>query len=57
MGLFRLVTRVDCLSGGAIRLLEEWSHRRFTALDKTRLTGPLAFHFTCHALAISAAHG
>src|SRR5690349_17250666 len=25
MGLFRLVARVGCLSGGAIRRLEEWS--------------------------------
>ena len=28
MGLFRLVARVGCLRGGAIRLLEEWSHIR-----------------------------
>ena len=26
MGLFRLVARVGCLSGGASRRLEEWSH-------------------------------
>lgn len=42
MGLFRLVARVGCLRDGAIRLLEEWSHRRSNPLDKTRLTDPLA---------------
>ena len=41
-GLFRLDARVGCLSGEAIRRLEEWSPRCRKALDRTRLTGPLA---------------
>src|SRR3954452_5293698 len=47
MGLFRLVARVGCLRGGATRLLEEWppSHARESAMDRTRLTGPLANYF------------
>ena len=36
------VARVGCLRGGVTRLLEEWPHRRSDALDRTRLTGPLA---------------
>src|SRR3546814_14570192 len=39
---FRLVARVGCMRGGAIRLLEEWPHRRGNPLDRTRLTDPLA---------------
>lgn len=46
MGLFRLVTRVGRLSGGVIRRLEEWSHRRRKTLDRTRLTGPLTISRT-----------
>src|SRR3954469_5169000 len=45
MGLFRLVARVGCWRGGAIRLLEEWSPR--LRAYRTRLTDPLAlFAFT-----------
>src|SRR5215216_6083670 len=47
MSLFRLVARVGCLRDGATRLLEEWPHRRSNALDRTRLTGPLALLFPC----------
>ena len=43
MGLFRLVARVGCLRGGAIRLLEEWPHIPLRRVDRTRLTDPLAF--------------
>src|SRR3954462_9904561 len=42
MGLFRLVARVGCWRGGAIRPLEEWSPIRYRAVDRTRLTDPLA---------------
>lgn len=45
MGLLRLVARVGCWRGGAIRLLEEWSPIRFRAVDRTRLTDPLALFF------------
>jgi len=44
MGLFRLAARVGCWRGGATRPLEEWPHSlaRKSAMDRTRLTGPLA---------------
>src|ERR1043165_4516826 len=43
-GLFRLVSRVGCLRGGASRLLEEWPPipGSRSGVDRTRLTGPLA---------------
>jgi hypothetical protein len=41
--MFRLVARVGCLRGGAIRLLEEWPHSPRERVDRTRLTDPLAF--------------
>src|SRR4029078_113097 len=45
MGLFRLGARVGCWGGGATRPLEEWPHSlaRKSAMDRTRLTGPLAY--------------
>src|SRR4029079_8986788 len=45
MGLFRLGARVGCWRGGAPRPLEEWPHSlaRKSAMDRTRLTGPLAY--------------
>lgn len=39
------IVRVGCLRGGAIRPLEEWSPISGNGVDKTRLTGPLAFLF------------
>ena len=41
-GLFRLVARVGRLRRKATSVLEEWSPRCREALDRTRLTGPLA---------------
>src|SRR5687767_336852 len=48
--MFRLVARVGCLRGGAIRLLDEWPHRRGNPPDRTRLTDPLTFFFAISAL-------
>jgi hypothetical protein len=42
MGILHSVARVDCLSAAAMRRLEEWSPIRFWAVDRTRLTDPLA---------------
>ena len=51
MGVFRLVARVGCLRGGAIRLLEEWSHIASSARRWTEPGLQTLWHFFSSPLA------